>query len=330
MPSYSCTTCSYETAKKSSFDNHNVSKSHLKRITSIIYQPIEEVQTTDVINDETIQLKEMIKALQKQAEYDNNEILTLNRKNMKLEMELKMKDEMILFLKSYQSQPQLIKQESNINEPQVIQPLLVKPVFNVEQFLNTEMKDAYTWDQFKTELINDVQFNDVYMKNYASSKGNINIMKHADRNYYTNSSDRFMINILARTMSNIPANKRPIYCYNVRESKFFYNTKESGWIKAPNDLFDNYDHVAQKSFLTARKNTKDNIKHLFKDYGLNYDSQFNSHDDVIMLTIMTDRQPNIIQKIKTEFAKICKKDGDSFSANNSDDKSIKEEKYDTK
>jgi hypothetical protein len=272
-----------------------------------------------------------------------------------MEKDLKLKEQMIDFIKSNQIQ----------QNPQQIQQQLKVP-FNHESYLKEQRKDSYTWDHFKNNMLFDADFNNVYMKKWTSPTGlynkmpikvcsngvitvkytgqlltklinpdnSINVRKSIE-NTITNSTDKFKLNILCKTMSNIPENKRPLYCSNVRDKKFYYRNEKNEWIKADDSIFEKIDMKAQGSYFNAMYNTKQAIHLLYKDHydmtsyatyqqGLDENEQLIS--DMCLTPVKAD---NFIEKLKAALAQICKRDSNSYLIDNSIDTSIKKEEFKT-
>ena len=55
MPIFKCLTCSYETSRKSSYDTHNTTKIHLKKVADLLSPPINLLITEEINNEKEIQ-----------------------------------------------------------------------------------------------------------------------------------------------------------------------------------------------------------------------------------------------------------------------------------
>ena len=291
----------------------------------------------------------------KELELKNKSIID-NEKIRDMENEIKLKDQMIEFIKANQNQ----------QIPQQIQPQLKIP-FNHETYLKEKRQDSYSWDYFKSNMLYDADFNNCYMKKWTNPSGkydkmpkkvkdsnymttikyigqiqascinsdnSINIMKSVGNNH-TNSPDKFMLNIICKTMSNIPEDKRPLYCSNIRDKKFFYKNDKNEWVKADDSIFEKIELKAQHSYLKAISNTKNVIHLIYKDHYdmLNYaDFQSgNSQDeqDLMLIILAEVKAANFVEKMKTALAKICKRDSDKYLIDDTIDISIKKDEFET-
>ena len=342
MPEYTCLTCKYTTSKLSSWKNHNKSKTHLKLIESM---PIEEqnISESELENNEfKIKYDELI-LKHNELEIKNNELKIkhdkLETKNNELEIknnelkikltftetELKNKIEIIDILKnSHQSQSQIIQHQPQFqSQPQP----LVKVPFNHQTYLEKERLNAISWTNFKKDYFVNPTYNNAYIKAWTHplSKTNFNVLKSIDAKDYSSNSDKVLLNMICKTMSNIDVNKRPLYCSSVKDLKFYYVNDENKWIKANDSIFEKIFNFASHSLFMAQINTEEYIKTstLYKDYGLISGADIKcggkpSFEQLKILIIsgIVEVKDNFIQKLKIGLSKICKTDNEAFMVDN--------------
>ncbi len=102
---HNCTVCSFETNKKSTIDSHNTSKAHLRKLKIILCQQIADlsppIPEINIMEQKYKELELKYKELENQRIIDNTKIQDLEFKLKGNEYELKLKDQMIEFIKDY-------------------------------------------------------------------------------------------------------------------------------------------------------------------------------------------------------------------------------------
>lgn len=128
---YECKICKFETTILTHFNTHKATKKHIKRCEECESEPVKDVQET-------------------------SKIAELEKRIMELEMQLKMKDEMIEFLKAHAQPAQVVKThkkepEENVEPVSNKKKTTVEPD-NDEELPKTNVTDSKVIEMLKTKL----------------------------------------------------------------------------------------------------------------------------------------------------------------------------------
>lgn len=223
MPEYKCLHCEYFTDRKSSYNKHMNSKSHMNKVNNEEDTTNEEESITMSIcsiESNTTQLTEnnteliiQLELLKQQLKH-NEEIY---KKEIQIKDEIiKMKDEMIVILKQQTIQVNNYKSKE-----------IKKKKLSMIEYIENNMKEAITIEEFmklcyrneemnkQIEIIEDGQL--IILKN----------IKLFDYDYKDN-VEYYVKNILS-IMDKLHMNKRPIICSDLRRHKFYVNIEKEGW-----------------------------------------------------------------------------------------------------
>jgi hypothetical protein len=215
MTNYSCDCCNFSTTKKSTFNDHLTSKKHLTNCKNT-GDTINIIDTTNYL----LQIKEL-----------ENQLKMKDLKIIDLENQLKIKELEIQNIKLEYQQPKItIPQEQSNNIQLVIKsPIkqkdkIIKKETTLEK-LNKRTK-AMTITYFQENYLNNDSFNPFITEINFKDEPLI-LPKSINPNDY---GDYIIVDVICKTLNNIPPEERPIYCSDNRRRHFYVKTDE-GWIK---------------------------------------------------------------------------------------------------
>jgi hypothetical protein len=273
MPEYSCEFCSFNTIKKSTFDDHLLSKKHLNN--SKNFKSIENNESNNhyILQIQETQLKYESKIKDLETQLKNKEY-EYESKIKDLENQLGMKE---LEIKNITLQLQLQLQQNTKNNMQLV---ITEPTANKneEQIIIKETTleklnkrtNAMTIKHFENNCLNDDDFNLFIQSVSFNNIDEIMLPKSIEPSDYSN---YIVVDVICKTLNKIPVNERPIYCSDVRRRHFYIKT-EDGWLKHNEeetnkilqDLFWTAYKVIHKTFsdLKTHKNFNYILKELYK------------------------------------------------------------------
>lgn len=226
MPEYFCKCCNYTTTRKSNYDTHNKSKTHLKNAETT-NDDVSELSTDTSIThisflqNELKQYKEEIQSLRNQLEQSKLETI-------KYQTESKMKDEIIIMLKQT---PQPV-----VSTPKEDDNNSIEQKSSTKEKLKKERPNAKTIDDIIV-LFKDAELNDLI--EYANfPDGEKPIFNTIDMNNFEETDIQHYVKTITNTISKIPMNERPFYCSDKSRNIFWINKKEEGWIKCDKQYID--------------------------------------------------------------------------------------------
>jgi hypothetical protein len=251
MPEYSCDCCNFSTTKKSTFNDHLSSQKHLNNSK----KPTMPIKEVDSNNHYILQIKNLeIQLKNKEYEYES--------KIKDLENQLKIKElEMKNIISEFTLKLQL--SEMKLNEPKIsipqntennIQLVITTPTKEEDKIVTKETTldklnkrtKAMTIEYFKNNCLNDETFNTFIQSVSFNNVDDFMLPKSIEPSDY---SDYIVVDVVCKTLNNIPTKERPIYCSDVRRRHFYIKTEE-GWIKHNEDTT---NKILQDLFWSAYK-----------------------------------------------------------------------------
>ena len=259
MPTFECQCCKFSTTKKSTYDNHVKSKSHIKK-TQII-QPLQKVkEEINRIEEEAEELINSQHMLEMQNKELMHEIAMLKLQLQQKDDIIKMKDEMI----------EVLKTQQQVTKVSYIHP--TKPEsrkISVKDYLTTKLNNAITIETFMNEYIQNPEYNDQFQTALFPGEEQERIIlkyvKHSDYRHVSNVE--YYANTLCSILTKLPVEKRPIFCSDKSRHTFYINTEANGWkILDDTKLEALFSTMAFKLTKVVLAHGSYNTKLLAKDY----------------------------------------------------------------
>jgi hypothetical protein len=222
MPEYICHLCDYKTTRKSSYNEHLKSSKHLSKCA-------ENCITEDCSSVSTIQSLEYSVDM-KLKEMENQMQMQLKIKEMEMQMKLK-EMEMEMKFKEQQMQMQMMQLQMQLgtnvieSKKDKVKPVLEKKETTLD-ILNNR-KNAMTIEYFQEHCLNDEDINPC-IQSVSIKNNDFLFPKYISYNDYSN---YIPVDVICKTLQNIPVDERPIYCTDEKRKQFYIKTN-NGWLKA--------------------------------------------------------------------------------------------------
>jgi hypothetical protein len=234
MPkTHCCEICSFQTEKKSTFNDHLTSKKHLNKVNGVASSTASSV-TTSVDETTNSSTASRIRELEHQ-------ILIMRTE---YELKLQHKDEIISILKEQinnktaHNNIELKVEEKQIPEKQKIQT----PKIPTIEFLHTHLEHAPTIQQCYQMLKND-ESNDYIMEaNVNNEPTTLLNPKYIRKSSFKLNPVANAIEIIINFFSTFETNQLPFYCSNKRKNILYLKT-DNGWIKQTEQNTDEFNKL---------------------------------------------------------------------------------------
>lgn len=226
MPEYICHLCNYKTTRKSSYNGHLKSSTHLSKCAeNCIIEDCSSVSTIQSLEYSVdTKLKEMENQMQMQLKIKEME---MQMKLKEMEMEMKFKEQQMQ-IQMMQMQMQLGTNviESKKDKVKPVLAIVKEKKETILDILNNR-KNAITIEYFQEHCLNDENINPC-IQNVSINNNNFLFPTYISYNDYSN---YISIDVICKTLQNIPADERPIYCTDEKRKQFYIKTN-NGWLKA--------------------------------------------------------------------------------------------------
>ncbi len=279
MVNYTCDCCSFLTNKKSTYNDHLVSKKHLNKINNISVTSsnssiISNITEPELQDDTASTLK--IKDLENELKLKELEINNLKEL-------LKVKDEMIIFLKSMpppqvvvqQQQQQPLKENitmtieekpstnTKLTRNQIIEHLTLtrKDAPIIEEFIKTELrsnKNIYLKTIFVEKRFNSDKYKNLTY--YNEFKSQALVPSTTDAIFSFSSISNLVVNMFCKVIEKVDKSLCPIYCNDKHRNVFYVKTAD-GWDRKTDEEF---DKIAKQIILQTERIANDAISNVSK------------------------------------------------------------------
>lgn len=254
VKTYLCECCSFETSKKSTYNDHLKSKKHLKKISgddsastnsSAVVSEITSLEDQSINNTSTAsRIRELEHLLQLKD-------LELQRLKTEYELKIQHKDEIISILKQQQQPPTSSSNNIKFNIEEKlpfkkhkinltpdnncdIKPNNAKPnevsKLSTKDFLNKQRKNAQSIEDFMESYICNNDHNKISILSYFQNQP-IHTPKYIQSPDYPDDFTSYYVNQICNRINELPQNEKPIYCSDKRRHHFYIKTNSGSWVK---------------------------------------------------------------------------------------------------
>lgn len=279
MPEYHCQLCDYTTIKKSSYDNHLKSSKHKAKCSG------NNDDDCSTISNHSTQYSSQSKIKEMEYEFKIKE-MEYQLKIKELESQLQIQNLQIQNL-NYQllnsKQVQQVQQVQQITQSNPIQLSITEKRDKKESVLDMlNKRKSMTINYFMEQCLDDVDLNPSITLFRTKTNGDYIFPKYIGSKDY---SKYIVVDVICKTLVNIPVNERPIYCSDVRRRQFYIKT-ENGWFKPTDDeintiitkLFWKAYKIMSQAFKEISNYRLKNIQAIEKLYGINDDK---AHENIL-------------------------------------------------